>query len=75
MIRQQAYISFYNNYLYEICDENINRKKRIAAENKKEIMDKCFDRYGIYPDNFLKSSDPILKVIWNLIISIEIKYL
>ena len=32
-----AYISFYNEYLYEISDENINRKKRLSEENKQEI--------------------------------------
>ena len=60
---KQSYISFYNEYLYEISDENINRKKRLAEENKKEIMDKYFDRYGIYPDKkiILKLADPILK--------------
>ena len=60
---KQAYISFYNEYLYEISDENINRKKRLAEENKKEIMDKYYDRYGIYPDKkvILKLADPILR--------------
>ena len=47
---KQAYILFYNEYLYDISDENINRKKRLAAVNKKEIIDKYFDRYGNYPD-------------------------
>ena len=38
-------------------------KKRLAEENKKEIIDKYFDRYGIYPDKkiILKLADPILK--------------
>ena len=60
---KQAYITFYNEYLYEISDENINRKKRLAEENKKEIMDKYFDRYGVYPDKkvILKLADPILR--------------
>ena len=60
---KQAYISFYNEYLYEISDENINRKKRLAEENKKEIMDKYFERYGNYPDKkkILKLADPILR--------------
>ena len=47
---KQAYILFYNEYLYDISDENINRKKRSAEVNKKEIIDKYFDRYGNYPD-------------------------
>ena len=47
---KQAYILFYNEYLYDISDENINRKKRLAEVNKKEIIDKYFDRYGNYPD-------------------------
>ena len=60
---KQAYISFYNEYLYEISDENINRKKRLAEGNKKEIMDKYFDRYGVYPDKkvILKLADLILR--------------
>ena len=60
---KQSYISFYNEYLYEISDDNINRKKRLAEENKKEIIDKYFDRYGTYPDKkiILKLADPILK--------------
>ena len=29
---KQAYILFYNEYLYEISDENINRKKEIRSE-------------------------------------------
>ena len=47
---KQAYIQFYNEYLYDTSDENINRKKRLAEVNKKEIIDKYFDRYGNYPD-------------------------
>ena len=50
-------------YLYEISEDNINRKKRLAEENKKEIMDKYYDRYGVYPDKkvILKLADPILR--------------
>ena len=60
---KQAYILFYNEYLYEISDENINRKKRLAEVNKKEIIDKYFDRYGNYPDKkiILKLANPILR--------------
>ena len=60
---KQAYIQFYNEYLYEISDENINRKKILAEVNKKEIIDKSFDRYGNYPDKkiILKLADPILR--------------
>ena len=30
---KQAYIKFYNEYLYDTSEENINRKKRLAKEN------------------------------------------
>ena len=42
---KQAYILLYNEYLYDISEENINRKKRLAEVDKKEIIDKYFDRY------------------------------
>ena len=60
---KQAYILFCNEYLYEISDENINRKKRLAEVNKKEIIDKYSDRYGNYPDKIIiiKLTDPILR--------------
>ena len=60
---KQAYILFYNEYLYDTSEENINRKKRLAKENKKEIMVKYYDRHGIYPDKIiiLKLAEPILR--------------
>ena len=51
--KKQAYLLFYNEYLYDTSDENINRKKRLAEGNKKEIIDKYFDRYCNYPDKKL----------------------
>ena len=63
VINRNVYISFYNEYLYEISDENISRKKELAKKHKQDIINKYFDRHKQYPDKeiILKISDPVLK--------------
>ena len=35
---KQAYILFYNEYLYDISEKNINRKKKLAEVKKKLLI-------------------------------------